>query len=170
MLSFSFSVLFAPLPELTAECLGQERVPSVQRRKWSPTGNDPQTGNDPRIGPQMIPNRKWHFSIPQHLNDQIEPVQRRALRIARPHVSYSDRLEATNIQTLNQRREDHCHKLYKNIFIQEDNKLKNLIPVPKLHKYCLRTPRTFDLIKCRTERLKSSFIPKSISKWGNLNI
>ena len=32
---------------------------SVQRRKWSPTANDPQTGNDPQIGPQMIPNRKW---------------------------------------------------------------------------------------------------------------
>ena len=59
-----------------------------------------------------------------------------------------------NIQTLNQRREDHCHKLYKNIFIQEDNKLKNLIPVPKLHKYSLCTPRTFDSIKFRPERLK----------------
>ena len=57
-----------------------------------------------------------------------------------------------NIQTLNQRGEDHCHKLYKNIFIQEDNKLKNLIAVPKLHKYSLRTPLTFDFIKCRTER------------------
>ena len=82
----------------------------------------------------------WHFSIPQHLNDQIEQVQRRALRIALPHLSYSYGLEAMNIQTLNQCREDHCHKLYKNIFIQEDNKLKNLIPVPKLHKYSLRTP------------------------------
>ena len=92
-----------------------------------------------------------NFSIPQHLNDQIEQVQRRTLRIALPHLSYSDGLEAMNIQTLNQRREDHCHKLYKNIFIQEDNKLKYLIPVPKLHKYSLGTPRTFDLIKCRTE-------------------
>jgi len=109
----------------------------------------------------------WHFSIAQHLNDQIEQVQQRALRIALPHLSYSDGLEAMNIQTLNHRREDHCHKLYKSIFIQEDNKLKNLIPVPKLHKYSLRTPRTFDLIKCR---LKSSFIPKSISKWDNLSI
>ena len=103
----------------------------------------------------------WHFSIPQHLNDQIEQVQRQALPIALPHLSYSDGLEATNIQTLSQRREDHCHKLYKNIFIQEDNKLKNLIPAPKLHKYSLRTPRTFDLIKCRTERL-SGILPRPL--------
>ena len=75
-----------------------------------------------------------------------------------------------NIQTLNQHREDHCHKLYKSIFIQEDNKLKNLIPEPKLHKYSLCTPRTFDLIKFMPERLKSSFIPKSISIWDNHNI
>ena len=32
---------------------------TVQRRKWSPTANDPQTGKDPQIGPQMIPNLKW---------------------------------------------------------------------------------------------------------------
>ena len=44
--------------------------------------------------------------------------------------------------------------------MHEDNKPKNLTPVPKLHKYSLRTPQTFDW----TERLKSSFIPKSISK------
>ena len=31
----------------------------VQRRKWSPTADDPQTRNDPQIGLQMIPNRKW---------------------------------------------------------------------------------------------------------------
>ena len=36
-------------------------VSTVQRRKWSPTANDPQTGNEPQIGPQMIPDedRKW---------------------------------------------------------------------------------------------------------------
>ena len=28
----------------------------VQRRKWSPTANDPQEENDPQIRPQMIPN------------------------------------------------------------------------------------------------------------------
>ena len=33
-------------------------VGTVQRRKWSPTANDPQTGNDPQIGSQMIPSRK----------------------------------------------------------------------------------------------------------------
>ena len=31
----------------------------VQRRKWSPTANDPQKANDPQTEPQMIPNRKW---------------------------------------------------------------------------------------------------------------
>ena len=36
---------------------------SVQGRKWPPTANDPQAGNDPKIGPQMIPNRKWSPSV-----------------------------------------------------------------------------------------------------------
>ena len=34
-------------------------INTVQRHKWSPTANDPQTENDPQIGPQMMPNRKW---------------------------------------------------------------------------------------------------------------
>ena len=37
----------------------EKNLTTVQRRKWSPTANDPQTGNDPQIEPQMIPNRKW---------------------------------------------------------------------------------------------------------------
>ena len=41
------------------ECWLVNEESIVQRRKWSPTANDPQTGNDPQIGPQMIPNRKW---------------------------------------------------------------------------------------------------------------
>ena len=61
----------------------------------------------------------WHFSIPQHLNDQIEQVQLWALRIAVPYMSYSDGIEAMNIQTLNQRRQDHYHKLYKNILFRK---------------------------------------------------
>ena len=41
----------------------------------------------------------WHLFIPQHLNEQMEQVQRRALGIALPHLPYSDGLEAMNIQT-----------------------------------------------------------------------
>ena len=37
------------------------RIPrsTVQYRKWSQTGNDPETANDPQNGPQMILDRKW---------------------------------------------------------------------------------------------------------------
>ena len=53
----------SPLPTRSPIFEGVGR--SVQRRRWSQTGNDPHTGNDPR--PQMIPrpemitelDRKW---------------------------------------------------------------------------------------------------------------
>ena len=35
----------------------------------------------------------WHFSLPQFLTDQIEQVQRRALRIALTQMSYKEGLE-----------------------------------------------------------------------------
>ena len=35
------------------------KIRCVQRRKWFPTANGPQTGNDPQIGLQMILNHRW---------------------------------------------------------------------------------------------------------------
>jgi len=107
----------------------------------------------------------WHFSLSQLLDDQLEQVQRRAMKIAIPHLPYQDALEDSNLQTLKDRRKEHCHKFYKNIFSQSDNKLKNLIPEPRHHKYNLRRPRNLELYKTRTERFKRSFLPKCVSLW-----
>ena len=45
---------------------------AVQRRKWSPTANDPQTGNDPQIEPQVIPNRNDPRCGPQMIPSENE--------------------------------------------------------------------------------------------------
>ena len=52
-------------------------ITSVQRRKWSPTENDPQTGNDPQIGPQMIPDvyRKWSRRKTRNGMEFVPPVE-----------------------------------------------------------------------------------------------
>ena len=110
----------------------------------------------------------WHFSLTQTLSDQIEHIQKRALRIAYPQLSYAISLARISLPTLHQRRVNQCHSIYKNILHQTDNKLKGLLPDVTSHKYCLRNPRKYPLFKCRTERFKNSFLPKCISKWDNI--
>ena len=110
----------------------------------------------------------WHFSLTESLSDQIEHLQKRALKIAFPEDSYSTSLEMANLPTLYQRREHQCQTLYKSIHQQSDNKLRKLLPIASSHKYNLRNPRTYPLFKCRTERFKNSFIPKCVSIWDRL--
>ena len=92
-----------------------------------------------------------HFSLTQSLSDQIEHIQKRALKIAFPEDSYSTSLVMANLPTLYQRREHQCQTLDKSIHQQSDNKLRKLLPIASSHNYNLRNPRTYPLFKCRTE-------------------
>ena len=53
-------------------------------------------------------NQIWHFNIPEYLSKDIERIQRRALRIIHPSLSYYDALMVCNIPTLHSRREQLC--------------------------------------------------------------
>ena len=101
----------------------------------------------------------WHFSLPQFLADQIESIQKRALKIAFPQSSYAASLRNVGLLTLYQRRENQCLSFYKNIHQHPDDKLRTLLPSAISHKFSLRNKRTYPMYKCKTERYKNSFIP-----------
>ena len=50
----------------------------------------------------------WHFNIPDFLCADIERIQKRALRIVLPSLSYREELSITGITTLKDRRESSC--------------------------------------------------------------
>jgi hypothetical protein len=104
----------------------------------------------------------WHFSLPQFLADQIESIQKRALKIAFPQSSYAASLKNVGLLTLYQRRENQCLSFYKNIHQHSDDKLRTLLPSAISHKFSLRNKRTYPMYKCKTERYKNSFIPKCV--------
>ena len=54
----------------------------------------------------------WHFDISGYLSDDIERVQRRALRIILPGLSYTEARELINIPLLNDRRESLCERFF----------------------------------------------------------
>ena len=54
-------------------------------------------------------------NLSKYLADAIEAIQKRALRIIFPHISYSQALEKSSLKTLKGRRDDACVKFIKNI-------------------------------------------------------
>ena len=103
----------------------------------------------------------WATSIPAYLDDKIERVQKRALRILFPEKHYSDALSCANVTCLDVRREELCLKVWHNIQSVPASRLHHLLP--PMHTisqpYNLRNTRKTSLPKCRTERFKNSFFP-----------
>ena len=65
--------------------------------------------------------------LTQYLSDQIESVQKRALKIIFPFMSYEDALKKSGLINLCQRREDACVTFLKRSYYSSDL-LRNLVP------------------------------------------
>ena len=57
----------------------------------------------------------WHTNLPKYLSENIEIVQKRALKAIFPRESYSDILNNIGIGTLKERRDYICEKYFRNI-------------------------------------------------------
>ena len=111
----------------------------------------------------------WSTSLPIYLKDKIERVQKRALRILFPALSYRDAVVAANSTRLNVRRDELCKKVWDGICVP-GSRLHHLIPPKRAdcHAYELRNKNHVPLFKCRTERFKKSFFPTMASKAQSL--
>ena len=78
-------------------------------------------------------------ALPKYLDDAIESVQKRALRIVLPNYHYDDTLIQSGITTLSQRREEVCTNFIKCDCLSSPV-LKPLIPCVSIDRpYCLRS-------------------------------
>ena len=108
----------------------------------------------------------FHHSLPQYLSDDIERIQRRALKIILPDLSYNEALAKSGLYNLNERRETLCDKTFSRIVRDPDHKLHALLP-PMISEcqYNLRNKRVFRLPRCKTNRFKNSFIIASAGRY-----
>lgn len=109
----------------------------------------------------------WHSSLTSKLDDEVEKIQRRAVRIICPRLSYADGLVELKLPTLFGRRETLCKSFYLKVLHTSSN-LNALMPEPAQRHHNLRKPRKFRLFKCRTKRFQDSFLPYCVSKWDAL--
>ena len=110
----------------------------------------------------------WNFGAPDYLKEEIERIQKRALRLIFPDLSYREVLEYKGIQSLSQRRNDICMSYFKKLFHPE-HKLHDLVPDRRMNsvKYSIRNEHHVNLIDCKTSRFSNSFLPSSIVAYND---
>ena len=95
-------------------------------------------------------------SLPLYLINDLERVQKRALSIIYPYVSYNEALVQAGLSRLVDHHQDLCKSLFYNILEDTNHRLHHLLPPQFSTSYSLRNPRTFD-IKFNTKRAKNTF-------------
>ena len=104
----------------------------------------------------------WHFNIQQYLCDEIEKIQRRALKIMLPSLSYREARELADLPLLKTRRDGLCDQFFaKNG--NKNNIREHLIPKTS-SDYDLRSTCKYMNFLCKTDRFRNSFLPQIISK------
>ena len=103
----------------------------------------------------------WATCLPRFLIDQLEAIQKRALRIVYPDLHYQQALAQANITSLEDRRAHLCLKVWHNIKNNPDGQLHRLLPPVRseCHSYHLRNSSSSSRFQYRTKRFGSSFFP-----------
>ena len=100
----------------------------------------------------------WHTNLPQYLSDNIEVIQKRALKCIFPGLGYAEILRRVNLDTLNVRRDSICQKYFDQIKVGT-HRLNYLLPDKRHIKYNVRQQNVYPLPVTRTNRFRNSFIP-----------
>ena len=101
----------------------------------------------------------WHSSLTQDNRDDLERVQKSALKIIlqEKYINYKNALNHLNIESLEDRREEICLNFAKKCV--KNKKLKSMFPLnDKNHPMELRENETYKVQFAHNERLKKSSI------------
>ena len=105
----------------------------------------------------------WHNGLTVHQSEQLEGVQRAALRVAYPDLSYELALTRTGLDTLHERRENLCMSLFANI-MDPSHRLHCLLPLSRQHMYNIRDFAIYPRVGHR-QRFKDTLIPYGLANW-----
>ena len=105
----------------------------------------------------------FHYSLPAYLMQELERIQKRAMRIICPGIEYQSALVLANLSTVAKHHNDVCRRTFESICNDSGSKLKKLLPPLHECNYELRHTRTFNEPRCKTNRAKNSFIMASCS-------
>jgi hypothetical protein len=104
----------------------------------------------------------WQYNLHAYLNNQIEQIQKRALRIIYTSFTYHQAMLTANILSLSDRQSTLCKGLLDRM-LDPEHKLNSFVPAPRINEHNLRHNRCFSVPVCRTDRYHKSFIPSVAS-------
>ena len=106
----------------------------------------------------------WSTNLPVYLSDNIEMIQKRAVRVIFPGESYDDIFTQIYLSTLKDRRDYLCKKYFINMQARS-HKVNCLLPEKRHVDHDLRRGNTYPLPVTRTNRYKHSLIPWGLYHW-----
>ena len=93
----------------------------------------------------------WFPGLPKYLKEDLERLQKRALKIIHPDMSYHAALTTACLDTLNDRLTQHCRSFFQ-AMQNPSHKLHHLLPPTRKIIHGLRNPNPFALKKTKTKR------------------
>ena len=108
----------------------------------------------------------FFYTLAKYLQCDLKRVQKRALSIICPSLSYDEALNEAGIPTIISYCEDICDKVFNAALGNKDNKLNKLLTEANKAPYLLRNHRHFALPKWKTDRFKNTFILSSCLKYN----
>ena len=105
----------------------------------------------------------WHPALPKYLHEDVEYVQKRALKLIFPLCDYDSAMTKANLETLYTRRERQCDKLFRKM-CHPSHKLFSILPLNPTNDYHLRRISIPHLM-CQTVRYSNTFLPYCIRKF-----
>ena len=111
----------------------------------------------------------FQSSLPNYLINDLEGLQKRALSIICPHLSYNESLAFLDMDSLFDHHSFLCSSLFSKILDDEEHKLHHLLPPRHTPKYNFRQSRLFDP-GYETNRTKNSFINFQCNLTNNIRM
>ena len=108
-------------------------------------------------GLRLLVTVLWWIAKEVH-SAELAIMQKRALRIIYPDLSYAEALVAAGITSLYERRQVLSETLFDQIMQDPSHKLHDLLPPRNESTYCTRSRRYFELPICKTHRFRKTFI------------
>ena len=101
----------------------------------------------------------FHYALPEYLQKNLERVQKCALSFIFPGITYEERLELSNVDTLSTRRQNLCDSLFRSTLTDSNHKLHHILPKTNIPHHNLRYNRAYELPFIGTNRFKNTFVP-----------
>ena len=97
----------------------------------------------------------YNDSLPIHLKEDLEKLQKRALRIIYPELSHAEALFDAGVEYLFERRQFLTTKLFKEVVDDHNHKLYKLLPSTSFSEYNLRKEVLLTFLSTKPVDLKT---------------